>query len=394
MFRKNIEFIIIKLKYFLVVISLLVSCKSRVKELFQFDPVNFIERNTFLSELGDDITYVPLDSNIVLGRNYFPIVFDGKQLYYYNYEGIFVFNKDGEFVKRIGKKGRGPGELIYGMNFSVDENTGTTYILDSKNTVKIYSVDGDYKGNISLNSFIGSIDCINVYNTYIFSLYNIQLNDGNDYEWVVYDTLGKVIQKKQRMLPQFTSNYLAGGGTYIYNKNLYYWNQFLDTVFTVFPDFTYKPSFVFVSGEYRLPKVNIDDPINRLHQYMIIEQIIETKHFIMIRYSHFEGKNGFVLVDKSTQESLLSYWEYEQYGSIVNDIDGGPDFLPRGYFVENGREYLVGFIDPYNIKNWVEKDDFLLKGVKSLDKKQLLIKLADSLEETDNPILVIVRLKN
>lgn len=105
-------------------------------------------------------------------------------------------------------------------------------------------------------------------------------------------------------------------------------------------------------------------------------------------------KNGFVLVDKSTQESLLSYWEYEQYGSIVNDIDGGPDFLPRGYFVENGREYLVGFIDPYNIKNWVEKDDFLLKGVKSLDKKQLLIKLADSLEETDNPILVIVRLKN
>ncbi len=124
---------------------------------------------------------------------------------------------------------------------------------------------------------------------------------------------------------------------------------------------------------------------------MIIEQIIETKHFIMIRYSHFEGKNGFVLVDKSTQESLLSYWEYEQYGSIVNDIDGGPRFFPNTVVNDST---MVMWAEATDLKYHIASDDFKNAVVKYPEKKQKLRELADNLAETDNPVLMVIKVKS
>jgi hypothetical protein len=77
----------------------------------------------------------------------------------------------------------------------------------------------------------------------------------------------------------------------------------------------------------------------------------------------------------------------------MNDLDGGLKFLPKSYFVENNREYLVELIDPYDLKNQISKSNFNKTAQKYSEKKEALIKLADSLKETDNPVLMIVRMK-
>ena len=78
---------------------------------------------------------------------------------------------------------------------------------------------------------------------------------------------------------------------------------------------------------------------------------------------------------------------------IVNDLDAGPMFVPEGFYSENGIEYMYELIGSYKIKTIIESDEFKNSTPKYLEKKKELEKLANNLKETDNPILMIVRLK-
>ena len=252
---------------------------------------------------------------------------------------------------------------------------------------------GVYRNSISLREYGGSIDNIEIFNSLLFISFNLQYDDDYKFEWIIIDTLGKIFKKKQRTLPVFKSNFLHGGGTYFFDNKLNYWNQFIDTVFSFSPDFSVEPNFIFKQGEYRLPKEYVNDPLKMLPNYFIINQILETNKFLIIRYSFYKGKNGLVVIDKKKKESFLTYWKFDDYGSIVNDLDGGINSLPISYMVDNGKEYVIEFIDSFQLKAHIKSDEFKSAVPKYPEKKKELEKLANSLKETDNPVLMLVRLK-
>ncbi|MFA5820060.1 MAG: 6-bladed beta-propeller [Bacteroidales bacterium] len=384
-----------KLKHLFFLVLLTFSCNSPNSDLLKIDPRDWVENEITLSEIADDIIYIPLDNSIPIGRinsNYNPKFINNSMFLYENDIGILVFSRDGKILRKIGSIGRGPGEYIRGSCFTVDKKTETVYVCDRSNIIKVYSKTGDFLRSFSLQEYGGSVDVIELYNSKLFASYNLQYNDAK-YEWIILDTLGNLIKKKERTIPIFRSNYLAGGGTYVFEQKLNYWNQFIDTVFSILPDLTCKATFIFSPGEYRLPKSYVGDPIKQLSQYMTIEQIFETSRFLTIRYSFYKEKNGFVLIDKKNRKSFLSYWESDYCGSIFNDLDGGTKFLPKSYLVENSREYLIELIDPYQQKTHVSSTEFKNSVPKYPEKKKELAKLADSLKETDNPILMMVKLK-
>lgn len=81
-----------------------------------------------LSEFVDSVKYIPLqtDDNSIVGRVYsvtikenFIYVLDISDI---DRQVIFVFDKDGNFVSKLDKYGRGPGEYSYLMGFIVDDN--------------------------------------------------------------------------------------------------------------------------------------------------------------------------------------------------------------------------------------------------------------------------------
>jgi hypothetical protein len=37
----------------------------------------------------------------------------------------------------------------------------------------------------------------------------------------------------------------------------------------------------------------------------------------------------------------------------LNDFDGGINFQPVSYYAEKGQEYMIGFFNPYVLKNLV-----------------------------------------
>ena len=78
---------------------------------------------------------------------------------------------------------------------------------------------------------------------------------------------------------------------------------------------------------------------------------------------------------------------------MINDLDGGLPITDMDYYVENGVEYITTLIDPFNLKVYTSSDEFKKVIPKYPKKKNDLEKLANELNETDNPIVVFIRLK-
>ena len=75
---------------------------------------------------------------------------------------------------------------------------------------------------------------------------------------------------------------------------------------------------------------------------------------------------------------------------LYNDIDAGPRFIPQKQVNDS---VMVMWVQAGELKNHVSSDDFKNNMPKYPEKKKELEKLAASLKETDNPVLVLVRLK-
>lgn len=385
---------VVKYFWLSVILVTVFSCRRSDVTLLEFDPFLFEEREVALSSLADDISYISLDDSIQLGMIYdfhFPKFVNNSVYLYENKLGILVFSRNGVFLRKIGSIGRGPGEYLHGLTFAVDEKTESIYINDSRDLIKVFSKTGNYLRDISVRQYGGSIDAIEIVNSMLFISFQPQFSESG-YDWIVLDTIGNLKKAKARSIPIFQSNWLAGGGTYIFNNNLSYWHQYIDTVFTISPALDIKPTFILKQGEYRLPRSNFDFN-NFVTQYITFNQIFETRLFFMVRYSFYNGKNGFVIIDKIHGKSYLTYWDNYNSGSLINDLDGGVNFFPQSYFVENGKEYLVKAVEPYLLINHIGSNEFKDSAPNYSQKKMELEKFANSLKDTDNPVLMVVRLK-
>lgn len=154
--------------------------------------------------------------------------------------------------------------------------------MDLRN-IKVYSKTGDFLRSISFQEYGENISSLESYDSKLFVYYFLQFGD-DKYEWIILDTLGNLIKKKERTIPTFKSNWGEKGGTYKYGNWMSYWNPFNDTVFSILPDLSYKASFIFSPGEHRFPKLKFDS-FEQYGQYMHLNQIFETSRFLAIRYS-------------------------------------------------------------------------------------------------------------
>jgi len=57
-------------------------------------------------------------------------------------------------------------------------------------------------------------------------------------------------------------------------------------------------------------------------------------------------------------------------------------------------EYMIGFFNPYQLKNHVASAQFINSVPKYIENKSKVENLAKTLTETDNPVLMLIKLKN
>ncbi|TAL58810.1 MAG: 6-bladed beta-propeller [Bacteroidetes bacterium] len=385
-----------KLTYLLFLVIITFSSSSSDGNLYEVDPRNFVENKITLAEIADDISYIPLDNSFPIGNIYNYKILNSSIYLTTKEEGVMVFNRDGKFSGKIGSLGRGPGEYYYYMYFDINPKSKSVYLLD-KNIIKVYAGSGQFQRSISLKEYGEFFEKINFFNEKLLISEYINMGEAK-YSWLILDTTGILLKMKYNPIPAFNTNRGSGGGTYIFDDKIFYWELYNDTVYSVLPDLSYKASFLFSPGEHRWPKSliikgSISQMQSTISKYMNILSLFETKRFLVFVYSY--KKNAIALIDKKSRKSFVTYVESfsQQRGGILNNLDGGIMFQPKSYLVENGWEYMIGLINPYQIKAHVASSEFKNSAPKYPEKKKELEKLANSLKETDNPVMMIVKLK-
>ena len=378
----------------LILLSIfLFSCNNSKKELYTFDPRILEEKEICLSEIADEISYIPLDNIVPIGLIYDNIEIVKDKIYISVRDvGILVFNMEGKLIKKIGSIGRGPGEYTYYFLFTVDDKNENIYVFDRGEIIKVFSKTGRFVRHFPVKEF-GSMEKMQYFNSKLFVLMASQFSSTEN-EWIFLDTIGNVIKKQPRKLPQFSTNWGNSYPVYKYDNSLTYYNIFSDTVFSISSDLIEIPKITIRQGEYRLPKKNLTLDQMLSKKYLMLSKLTETNHFILIRYS-ISG-SYLALVNKkdySAKSINLEYSNSVYNNGLTNDIDGGCFLLPDHYYSENGNEYLIGIQYPYQIIARAASEEFKDSNPIVFSRKMVFEKLAASLKETDNPVLVMVRLK-
>ena len=90
------------------------------------------------------------DSSLLVNMHrVFPV---NNKLYIYDnwLQNLYVFDDEGRFKYRIGRKGNGPDEYLNMFDCIVDSNTDNVYFLNVYGSIKCYDLKGSFKNEISL----------------------------------------------------------------------------------------------------------------------------------------------------------------------------------------------------------------------------------------------------
>ena len=164
-----------KLRYTVVVCILLVlfmNCTTPKKnDFFTIDIDSAKDQTLSLSEIADNIEAIELemtDNSLINGIS--GIRLAGDYIVVYESRSIFLFDKTGKFVRKIGSVGQGPGEFLYIRNVATDiKNTSLFVLCRMSGKIICYDFEGkvikesspDYRkgveNRISINSENGDL---------------------------------------------------------------------------------------------------------------------------------------------------------------------------------------------------------------------------------------------
>jgi hypothetical protein len=150
------------------------------------------------------------------------------------------------------------------------------------------------------------------------------------------------------------------------------------------------PKYILSLGKSRIPpdfKESIRD-FNDFDEvtknYVIDRKLFVSKNFV---YFEFDYKSQrYIYWGRENGSNLLS----NRNSGIINDFDGGVDIWINGLRSDNS---FISWVNTYQLKAHVASDAFKNSTPKYPEKKRELERLANSLSENDNPVLMIVKLK-
>ncbi len=364
------------------------------KNLYEIDPRSFKDNNITLDSIAEDISYIPLDDSIPIGINYKLKVTINNIYLSIKDVGVVKYNRSGRLICMVGSIGRGPGQYTDFMDYTVDELTANVYVM-SPGIIKVYSQSGKFVRDINYKEYVGFVGGdIEVFISMLFIPDFLWTGEAKN-SWVFLDTLGNLKATKKNSIAPFKTNTGIDGSIYRFGDSFFYYNLYNDTIFSISPDLSSKAAYLFAKGEHRWPigRVKTDpESWNRIFRPV---KMFETKHFIILLYAYLD-RSAISIIDKQTRKVFLARVQKGEYSepNLVNDLDGG---LPFGrdinYFSDNMKEYLIQLISPYDLKAHVTTAAFKNGNFKYPEKKLELEKLASKLKATDNPILMVAKLK-
>jgi hypothetical protein len=365
---------------------------------YHIDLTKFHDRDLVLSDFADDVSYIRLESGPITvggrcyakpGRDCF-IILD-------NHQQLLAFSKDGKFLNRIGRLGKGPGEYPFvPPNFQIDAASNVIMVPCDYKEADTYNIQGQFLRNIIFPEFWS--DAIVMVNSRIYL--SPKGPPANSYiRLEEYQLDGEKIKEYAFRMPKldgtpiyspFTELSVTPENDVIVNSSCH------DTTFIVTKGGEWKPYIVYNRGSGKMPepatffRLNKDDfPDN--YYPMFLKDMGE-----IIIMANRNGKEGrFCYFIKETGElfrlDINNTPESPDWLCIQNDLDG----VPGLYYHHNiNGNYLYCVHQAIDLIEWKKTGYFERIEPIFPEKKQALLAMIDSLKPDDNPVIMVVKLKD
>jgi len=359
---------------------------------------------TKLSEFAENIDYIPLQTteSSLIDRSILKIVNIDKKTYVKNsgFGGeIMCFDMNGKFLYKISNTGRGPEEYSFITDFDISSDDKNLIILSGSNhKLLIYNISDvgfTFRESITLKEPIpSSVSMVPETDNAFLAIPPWRGTEPT--QSLIINSVGDTVHIKPNCYKyeKLSEKGLAGRGkqTIIYStENMVCFKEnFSDTVFYVdIQDNSFKPRMIFDShGTFITPDM-VYGPETPGNNTNWIANIFETSRYVFYWYGTFETRPR-ILFDKKTNTKYKLGTDEGYRSKLKDDLSGGPDFNIE--FIDNfySGGKLFSFADAITLKRYVESEAFTKAKLKYPKKKEDLKKLADSLEETDNPVLIVV----
>lgn len=352
------------------------------KKHFSNSGVDYIEEIEFIPLQTAESCLIGVNADFSLTNNYI-IVRDENS--------CFLFNrKTGKFEKKIGNKGRGPGEYRSTMGF-IHYEEKMIYFSGNGGELLQYNFSGDFIKKVSIPGVNNGFTSPSLPSKYTYTknfivsyfgnmvgteekLLSISDHDGN---------VVKLFPNKNRV--ELKSNIainLHESQFYHMGNELYFKEDYSDIVYNVSTT-GLRPYMILHLGKYQPfyeSKWYTNNEIKKLGNELIgLRHLIESKNFVFFEF-YFNKKYYQAVFNKnnkklSIEEKHEGFQLYE-YGSC--------SFYPISNIL-NG--YVLGFVDAYKIVEWYKH-----LSDKAEYKSEHLQKLKQ-VKVNDNPVLMLVKLK-
>jgi hypothetical protein len=353
-----------------------------------------------LSDIATDVQYIQLQTSesSLVGRTADFKIYGGIT-YINTRTELICFDKTGRYLYKLNKIGRGPGEYSFIEDYDINSK-GDILILRSHENIFVYDIKGnEFVFNKLLNiksaitNKISNIDFVPGQNNVLLSY---ECFGEEPFRNIVINLDGNTLNARPNYY-KFTNRIQIMGASpdeninYDFNNSIYFKEWESDTVFTLDQTNKIIPYLILnANGKQPTPDdfvkyLNLDiskmmtsSPIS---QNLIIRIVMEVPRYIIYGFRYL-NKEYFEIYDKV----LNKKFGIDPRTFFKDDISGGINFEPK--FSGDGR--LFSLVEALALKNYFSGDSFKNSVVKNPEKKKALEKLADSLNETDNPVLIVV----
>jgi hypothetical protein len=414
-----------KFMLFIPLLLIIFSCNSENKSYS--DNIVDIESNVDnwkvaeLSSFVESIRYVPLETNdslIIRGLGFRKI--SGNLILIRDSEKCLLYDSKGNFISKIGIKGRGPGEYVVISDMGIGSGLTPKIYLSQTVDILEYNIDGSfvnkYENSLLVNDTSAALRWEIIYDSLFFG--HVKNNTGKvKLKAVIKDKHGNILHsfKNYDLLNGRPSALEQDVSIYQFQDLIYYKELNNDTLFYLNDNNELVAEYVFKLGQFKVPNSErIKYPQGPIFfNYLFVWYAFQTKDYLFINCQYgnrFPAKRisaksigpsptttmynttyALGIYNKRTKE--LFFCESTSTDNplfttgIHNDFDAGPRFFPQAQVNDST---MVMWVTSFDFIMHIQSNDFKNNNPKYPAKKKELEELANRLTVFDNPVLMLV----
>lgn len=358
----------------------------KVLDLTRLQKIKEIKNTT---EIFDLVEFIPLETKPECITKMSHVVVTQSEIFMFSQaQGcILKFDRKGNYIGKIGKRGRGPGEFCCPLPEMIQYFNNSIYLFDitCKKIIE-YSADGKRFHDIFLDgnpSFLIS-DLLNE-NCFLLANLNPFFNKSAPfYELLSYNSKGNLIHKFP--LNPNSANRKTSMFPFVFwhfNNQVYYKSIYCDTTFRILSPTRSKAAYVLSLGKNRHES---KDPLSSevSPNAIIVLSIYETPGYLIIDYVNKGYKKA------AYEKNTGVFFQVNAINKSKEDNINKSVFLwPLAFIRCESKVHgeYVSFIEPSVLLGL----DINNLNIKSEVIRSELIKLQKEIDKNDNPIVVIMK---